>query len=104
MAKSIEEWLKEGEGLYEAAMGEYRQLEDQIAELKKQRNAKRSEVNQLGRVIGKPQIEAVPSSPNASGHAADGPTVEVIEPGAPGSVPNTRSSIARALAGQPMRR
>lgn len=103
MAKSIDEWLKEGEGLYDAAMGEFRQLEEQIAALKQQRNAKRAEVNQLARVIGKPVIEASPSSatqPNADGQ----PVVEVIEPGAPGSVPNTRSSIARALAGQPMRR
>jgi len=102
MAKTIEEWLQEGAGLYDTALGEYRQLEAQIAELQQQRSAKRIEVNQLARVIGKPQVEGEPAS--AAAAVDHGPAVEVIEPGSPGSVPNTRSSIARALTGQSMRR
>lgn len=57
MTKSISEWLAEGETLYTAAVGEYRELETRLAALEEQMAAKLSEVNKLATVIQKPVLE-----------------------------------------------
>jgi cell division septum initiation protein DivIVA len=55
--KSFQDWLSEGEQLYSTAAHEYQDLEQQIVALEQQLAAKRSEVNQIASVIGKPPIE-----------------------------------------------
>jgi len=55
--KSFQDWLSEGEQLYATAAHEYQELEQQIVALEQQLAAKRSEVNQIASVIGKPPIE-----------------------------------------------
>ena len=35
MSKSFQDWLKEGEMLYDGALGEYRRIESQLDELEK---------------------------------------------------------------------
>jgi hypothetical protein len=55
--KSFRDWLSEGERLYSTALSEYQGLEAQIDELEQRLAAKKSEVNQIAHVIGKPPVE-----------------------------------------------
>ena len=55
--KSFRDWLSEGERLYSTALNEYQALEIQIDELEQRLAAKKSEVNQIAHVIGKPPVE-----------------------------------------------
>ena len=57
MAKSIQDWMREGEELYSTALSEFQNLENQIAELEQQLAAKQTEVNQIAAIIGKPPVE-----------------------------------------------
>ena len=57
VTKSLNDWLQEGESLYDAALAEYQQLEAQLDELEARLAAKRAEVNQIAQVVGKPAIE-----------------------------------------------
>lgn len=89
MAKSLKEWLSEGEQLYGQAMAEFQSLEKQIEELEVQLQAKKEEVNQVAAVIGRTPVEA-----------GRRPTVQVVEAHAPGSIPNSKHTIAKALMGR----
>ncbi len=95
MGKSFQDWLKEGEDLYNGAMSEYKALEQQLAELQEKLAAKKMEVNQIAHVIGQSPIET-------PAVAKDESAVEVVEHGH--AAPYTRNTIARALTGQPIRR
>jgi len=97
MAKSLSEWLQEGQQLYDAAVEEYRQLEEQAHDIQEKLAAKRLEVNQIAKVVNKPSVDESRSGASSGG-------VDVVDPAAPGSTPFTRNSIARALTGQPLRR
>jgi hypothetical protein len=55
--KSFRDWLSEGERLYNTALSEYQGLETQIDDLEQKLAAKKSEVNQIAHVIGKPPVE-----------------------------------------------
>ena len=57
VSKTFKEWLAEGEQLYSNALSEYQDLEQQIAALEQSLASKRSEVNQIASVIGKPPID-----------------------------------------------
>lgn len=89
MSKSFKDWLSEGENLYAAALGEYQALEAQIMDLEQKLAVKRDEVNEIAAVIKKEPIE---SSRRLS--------AEIVDRGQPNSVPNTQSTIARALTGR----
>src|SRR4051812_8530819 len=56
--KTLQEWLSEGEQLYDAALGDYRNLESQLEELEQRLAAKLDEVNQIAQMMGKPPVEA----------------------------------------------
>ena len=95
MNKSITDWLREGEALYESAVSEYRSLESQIQELEQKLQAKQTEVNQLAEIIGKEAIEAR--------HRVTGQIIEPERNGHPSPGPvNTSSTaaIARVLTGR----
>jgi len=68
VSKSIRDWLAEGEGLYETALAEYRELEQQLQNIEASMAAKREELSQLAQVIGK-------SAPERSRRV----TAEVVE-------------------------
>ncbi len=89
MSKSFKDWLNEGEALYNAALGEYQSLENQIIDLEQKLAIKRDEVNEIAKVIGKDAVEA---SRRLS--------AEIVERGQPNSVPNSPNTIARALTGR----
>ena len=87
MSKSIRDWLAEGEVLYTAALGEYRDLEQKLAAMEESLNAKRGEVNQIALVIGKPPLE---SSKKLTAELVEATTVPASPLGA----------MARALTGR----
>jgi len=89
VSKSFKEWLSEGESLYNEALKEYQALEAQLDELEAKLATKKDEVNQIAAVVGKPAVES-----------ARRPAVQIVDAHAPGSVPNSRASIAKALAGR----
>jgi hypothetical protein len=93
VAKSIAEWLKEGEELYAAALKDYQHVELQIQELEKKLAAKQEEVNQIGQIIGKPLVEGNRRL-----------TAQLVDDRGPNSVPNSPATIARALAGRNLNR
>ena len=89
MTKSLQDWLQEGESLYNAALEEYRAIESQLEELESRLMAKREEVNQIAQVVGKPPVE--------SSHRL---TAQLVDDHGPNSVPNSPATIARALTGR----
>ena len=93
MTKSLNDWLAEGEGLYEAALAEYQQLESQLDELESRLAAKRAEVNQIAQVVGKPALEGTRRL-----------TAQLVDDSGPQSVPNSPATIARALTGRQLGR
>jgi len=90
VSKSLQEWLTEGEALYNAAMSDYQHLEAQLEELETKLAAKKTELNQIAQVIGKPPVE---SSRKVL-------TAELVDAHGPNSVPNSPATIARALTGR----
>ena len=91
MSKSFQDWLQEGEQLYQAAMKEYQEIEAQLDELEAKLAAKQAEVNQMAQVIGKPPVEG---NRRLSAQIVD-------HDRAPSSSP---SIIARALTGRQINR
>lgn len=89
MTKSLNEWLQEGESLYQAALAEYQHIEAQLDELEARLAAKKAEVNQIAQVVGKPPVE---NSRRL--------TAQLVEDHGPQSVPNSPATIARALTGR----
>jgi hypothetical protein len=93
VSKSLQEWLSEGETLYDAALAEYQNIEHQLDELEAKLVAKKAEVNQIAQVVGKPPVES---------HRRL--TAQLIEEHGPNSVPNSPATIARALTGRALGR
>jgi hypothetical protein len=89
MAKSISEWIHEGEELHAAAVAELAELESQLTELEQKRTAKLAEVNQIAGIIGKPPAEPVR---RLSG--------QIVEDRQPVTSSSSSATIARALAGK----
>lgn len=89
MSKSIKDWLAEGETIYNAALEEYQALEAQIIEMENKLALKREEVNIIAEKLGKGPVDT-----------ARRLNPEVIDRGAPNSVPNSPNTIARALQGR----
>jgi hypothetical protein len=94
--KSFQDWLREGEMLYDGALAEYRRIEAQLDELEKQLAAKQAEVNQIAAIIGKEPVEGNRRL-----------TAQIVEPshgGGPGAgsanSPNSAAAIARAITGR----
>lgn len=93
MTKSLNDWLQEGEALYDAALAEYQQIEAQLDELEARLAAKRAELNQIAQVVGKPPMEANRRL-----------TAQLVDATGPESVPNSPATIARALTGRQLGR
>lgn len=93
MAKSIDEWMREGDALYEAALKEFEEMDARLQLLEKQLAQKQDEVNQIAQIIGKPLVEGNRRL-----------TAQLIDDHGPLSVPNSSSTIARALSGRNLNR
>jgi hypothetical protein len=92
-AKSIGEWLREGEALYEQFLREYHDLEARLVDTEKQIASKQDEVNQIAQIIGKPMVEGNRRL-----------TAQLVDDHGPMSIPNSPSVIARALTGRNLNR
>jgi hypothetical protein len=84
---AIQQWLLQGEALYEEAMSDFRSIEIQLADLETRLAEKRAEVNQIAQVIGKPPAE---TSRRLSAQLIEERTTP----------PGATTHIARALAGK----
>ena len=93
MAKSIAEWMREGEELYQTALREYEEMDTKLREMEKMLAQKQDEVNQIAQVIGKPLVEGNRRL-----------TAQLVDDHGPLSVPNSSSTIARALTGRNLNR
>jgi hypothetical protein len=106
VSKTLRDWLAEGEQLYSAAMQEYQSIEAQLDELEVKLAAKKSELNQIAQVIGKPPVEGnrrhVTAS-HSSGHSIvpAGGGIDIIDaPSERTPTAGSNASIARALTGK----
>jgi hypothetical protein len=91
--KSIADWMREGEELYNSGLKEFQEMESQLQELETKLTAKQDEVNQVAQIIGKPLVEGNRRL-----------TAQLVEDHGPLSVPNSSSTIARALSGRNLNR
>jgi hypothetical protein len=92
VASSFQEWLQQGENLYNSALREYHDIERQLAELEGKLAEKQNEVNQVAQIIGKPLVEG--------NRRLSAQLTEIVE--VPERTPPTGSNanIARALTGK----
>jgi hypothetical protein len=93
VAKSIAEWVREGEELYALALNEYEEIDGRLQELERLLMQKQEEVNQIAQLIGKPLVEGNRRL-----------TAQLVDDRGPMSVPNSPSTIARALTGRNLNR
>lgn len=102
MAANFNEWLQQGEALYQAALKDYHAIESQLDDLESKLVAKQAEVNQIAQVIGKAPVEGNrrPGGNGGGGQLVGAEMIDVI--GAPSDRQSTSSnaSIARALTGK----
>ena len=105
-AANFQDWLKQGESLYQAALKEFHDYESQLAELESRLAAKQAEVNQIAQMIGKPAVESTRSAnlhaSNVGGQLATASGgVEIIDAPTDRVPPvGSNASIARALTGK----
>lgn len=96
MANSFQEWLQQGENLYNDALRDFHDIERQLGELEARLSEKQNEVNQIAQVIGKPLVEG---SRRAAGQIIQAEVIDLPERvGAPTTSAN--ANIARALTGK----
>jgi hypothetical protein len=97
MSKSFQDWLREGENLYDGAMSEYQAIEAQLEDLERQLTEKKSEVNQIAEIIGKPPVESNRRL-----------TAQIIEGNGSNTGntqnPSSAAAIARAITGRSLGR
>ena len=102
MAGNFQEWLKQGEDLYQAALKDYHAIETQLDELESRLVAKQAEVNQIAQVIGKAPVEATRRHGQHGGGSNTqlAPGVDIIDVPERGPSAGSNASIARALTGK----
>lgn len=109
MPKSINDWLAEGESLYDAALSEYHDLEAQLSDLERRLTDKVLEVNRIAAVVHKPTLAARAAAPGApangmppvvTGTVVDGVANGHVAGIGPGAVPASPRTIAQALQGK----
>ncbi len=93
MSKTFQQWLSEGEQLYDAAMREFQSIEQQLDELEQRLVAKQNEVNQIAQMIGKPPVEGTRRT-----------NVQIIDHDPRSASPSSPAAIARALTGRNLNR
>jgi hypothetical protein len=105
-AANFQDWLKQGESLYQAALKEFHDYEAQLAELETRLAAKQAEVNQIAQMIGKPAVEGTRAA-NLGNVGTGGQLattsggVEIIDAPTDRVPPvGSNASIARALTGK----
>ena len=96
VASAFQEWLQQGERLYDTALREYHETERQLAELESRLVEKQAEVNQIAQIIGKPMVEG-----NRRLSAQLVAAADIIDlPADRAATPGSNANIARALTGK----
>jgi len=96
---TFQQWLAQGEAIYQAALKEFRAIEAQIDELEKKLLEKQAEVNQIAQILGKPTVEVLRAPPANAIVAA--PVIPQIIEGSDRVQPQpSNANIARALTGK----
>ena len=95
MASAFQEWLQQGEHLYNTTLREYHDIERQLGELENRLAEKQTEVNQIAQIIGKPLVEG---SRRLTAQLVS--TTEIIEAPERVPTPGANANIARALTGK----
>jgi hypothetical protein len=95
VASAFQEWLQQGEHLYNTSLREYHDIERQLAELEARLADKQNEVNQIAQIIGRPLIEG-----NRRLTAQLVSTTEIVETHERVPSPGANANIARALTGK----
>jgi ferritin-like metal-binding protein YciE len=95
VASSFQEWLQQGENLYNSALRDYHDMEQQLVELESRLTEKQNEVNQIAQVIGKPIVEG---NRRLSAQLVSAEVVDVPDRNHPPASSN--ANIARALTGK----
>jgi len=93
VASAFQEWLQQGEHLYNTALREYHDIERQLGELETRLAEKQVEVNQIAQIIGKPLVEG-------NRRLAALVTSEIVEATEHAPAPGANANIARALTGK----
>ena len=96
MASSFQQWLQQGEELYNNALREYHDIEQQLSELEARLVEKQAEVNQIAQVIGKPLVEG---GRRVHAQLVNSEVVDVV-PAERTATPGSNANIARALTGK----
>ena len=107
-AANFQDWLKQGESLYQAALKEFHDYEAQLVEIETRLAAKQAEVNQIAQMIGKPAVESTRSANigNVVGGGGQLATttaggIDIIDAPSDRVPPaGSNASIARALTGK----
>ena len=94
MASSFQEWLQQGEHLYNTSLREYHDIERQLIDLEARLGEKQNEVNQIAQIIGKPMVEG---NRRLSAQLV---SAEIIEAPERTPTPGANANIARALTGK----
>ena len=107
MTISFQQWIQQGESLYQAAIKEMQSLQSELEEVQARLASKQTEVNQMAQLLGKAPPKAArsllataivcaPIAPAAIPPVVAGPDRQL-----PGTSNNV--NIARALAGKSVR-
>jgi cell division septum initiation protein DivIVA len=94
VASSFQEWLQQGEHLYNTALREYHDIERQLSDLEARLGEKQNEVNQIAQIIGKPMVEGNRRL------TAQLVSAEIVEAPERTPTPGANANIARALTGK----
>ena len=94
VSANFQDWLQQGDALYQAALKDYHAIEAQLDELESKLVAKQAEVNQIAQVIGKPPVEGTRRV------SAQLVAAEVIDMPERAQSAGSNASIARALTGK----
>ncbi len=95
VTSAFQQWLQQGEHLYNEALRECQEIERQIAELEARLVDKQGEANQIAQIIGKPVVDG------SRRLCAQLVAAEVIYiPADRVGTPGSNANIARALTGK----
>ena len=102
-AMGFQQWLQQGESLYQNALKEFHHIESQLEELDARLAAKLTELNQIASILGKAPIEStrrlsaqlVAAPANGVPAALEDQPAERAQP-----TPSNANNIARALTGR----
>jgi len=104
MTMSFQQWLQQGEVIYQNAMQEYHVLQTQMEELERRLASKQTELNQISAILNKPPLDTVrrvPAPPAPP--TTPTPSAVVDEPDTLTLDPANNDPIARTPAGRIVR-